>query len=76
MAERANSAQRERPFVPPLPKTGMRLIDPAFPKEPWVIAQYNESGYIYIRRERDGRLWHHTLDSWAYAWERDYLRHA
>lgn len=59
----------------PTPAVGMRIADTSFPDDPWVVAQYDgEPSYIYIRRERDGRLWHHTEDSWSYAWEWDYIR--
>ena len=77
MSRQPDPAQSTRPWTPPAPYEGMALVDTSFPDDRWVVAQYDgDRSYIYIRRERDGRLWHHTLDSWDYAWERDYLRHA
>lgn len=54
---------------------GMRLTDPAWPGDVWVVEQANDYT-IYLRRESDGRLWHHTAKSWAHAWANDYLYEA
>ena len=59
----------------PEPYEGMRIVDPAFPDDIWEVVQYDGAfaSSIYIRRERDGRLWHHSHESWKYAWDRGYL---
>jgi hypothetical protein len=58
----------------PAPHVGMRVIDTLFPHAPWAVVQYDGPGaYIYLRREHDGRLFHHDASSWAHAWKLDHF---
>jgi hypothetical protein len=58
----------------PAPRVGMRIVDVAFPRVPWTIVQCDGQGApIYLRRDHDGRLFHHDATSWARAWRCGYI---
>lgn len=60
----------------PQPRVGYRMVDPAFPDTVWTVVQHDgHFSPIYIQRE-DGRLFHHTRESWAWSWSHGYLKRA
>jgi hypothetical protein len=60
----------------PTPIEGMRVIDPARPMAPWRVVQADfeaGDGVVYIERQEDGHLFHHTRRSWERAWANGWL---
>lgn len=54
------------------PRVGLRVTDPAWPRDVWEVVQADGS-VIYLLRTKDGRLWHHTEVSWRHAIANGYL---
>jgi hypothetical protein len=62
-------------FSVPEPRVGMPVIDPEFPKENWEVRQHDGwPSAVYLERQPDGHLFHHTEDSWRYSWENGFLK--
>ena len=57
-------------------EVGLEVIDTTYPQDVWVVVQSEAPGVggaIYIKRVRDGRLFHHSRDSWRWAFQKGYL---